>query len=103
MVFVTLPVLLEPPAGSRSFGSSAMTLNRDHVEKQLLEAKQRLEAWESHLDENGVAADDRKKDPKWRRFNSRCQAIQGRIDAVAALEARDAEVAKMTAEKAGSA
>lgn len=78
-----------------------MPLKRAQLERQLANAQEDLAAWEKKLDERGLAADARSKEPKWRHLDAKRRQLKQRISAVAAVEAREAEVASRAA--AGSA
>jgi len=80
-----------------------MPLKRAQLERQLAVAVDDLAAWEKTLDERGVAADARKKEPKWRKLNATRRQLKTRLYAVAAVEAREADVAERKANKAGAA
>lgn len=69
-----------------------MGLKRDNLEWQLNRASTELSTFEKQLDENGVAADARSRNAKWRNLNARCRQLRSRLGAVAKMEATNAEV-----------
>ena len=74
-----------------------MPLSRAQLERQLAVATDDQAAWEKKLDEKGVAADARKKEPRWRNLDATRRQLKTRLGAVAAVEAREAEAAKRKA------
>lgn len=71
-----------------------MGMKRDNLEWQLNRASTELSAFENELDQNGVAADARSRNPKWRNLNARCRQLRSRLNAVTKVEATNAEVAQ---------
>ncbi len=65
-----------------------MPLKPDRLERSLSLAQKSLQAYEEKLNSDGVAAEQRKKNPKWRELNANCQSIQTRIQAAQDLQTR---------------
>ena len=61
--------------------------NRTSLERQLGEAKSRLDAYGK-----GVAETER-KDPIWRNLRAKVRQITNRLNALSAIEQRDADLA----------
>lgn len=74
-----------------------MPLKRDQLERQIEAAKEHVVAWEKTLDERGVAAADRRKEPKWRHLDANRRQLVTRLYAVAAIEQREKDVAERKA------
>lgn len=74
-----------------------MPLKRSQLERQIAIAEEALAAWEKKLDERGVAADARKKEPKWRHLNGDRRQLVTRLHAVKAVEQREQEAAERKA------
>lgn len=75
-----------------------MPLSKETLHNSLTIAQEDLSAWEKSLETRNAALPEAervvpKKDPKWRGFNAICVDIQGRLDAITAIEERDAAVA----------
>ena len=67
-----------------------MGQKRPNLEWQLSHASNELSAWEKDLDQQGVAAATRARNPKWRNLNARCRQLRHRLAAVATVEANNA-------------
>ncbi len=76
-----------------------MGLKRPVLERSLGHASGDLEAWVKVLETRGIGAKEFRKCPKWREYNAKVRQIRRRINAVAAVEAREAECARVKAEK----
>ncbi|MFK7817862.1 MAG: hypothetical protein AB8G99_04045 [Planctomycetaceae bacterium] len=74
-----------------------MPLKRPQLERQITTAQEDLAAWEKTLDERGVAADKRKKEPKWRHLDANLRQLKTRLYAVKAIEEREKDVAERKA------
>jgi hypothetical protein len=79
-----------------------MGMKRDTLEWQLSRANGELAAFEQQLDEQQVANDTRPRNAKWRNLNARCRQIRNRLNAVAKVEATNAEVAQRKSAEAAS-
>jgi hypothetical protein len=75
-----------------------MALGKETLERQLANARADLASCEKSLDENGVAADQRKRNSLWRNLESKCRDIVKRVNTVKAIEERDAECVRRKAE-----
>lgn len=71
-----------------------MGMKRDNLEWQLARASTELATFEKQLDTDGVATTARPKHPKWRNLAARCRQLRNRLNAVARVEANNADVAK---------
>ena len=71
-----------------------MGMKRDNLQWQLDRANTELSAFEKELDQNGIAADDRSSNPKWRNLNAVCRQLRRRLLAVGKVEATNVEVAQ---------
>lgn len=69
-----------------------MGMKRDNLEWQLDRAKTELSAFEKELDQKGIAAETRSRNPKWRNLNSRCRQLRNRLNAVSTVEANNADL-----------
>ncbi len=69
-----------------------MGQKRGTLEWQLSRASTELSSCEKDLDQKGIAADARKRNPKWRNLNARCRQLRNRINAVSRVEAINQEV-----------
>jgi hypothetical protein len=67
-----------------------MPLKPDRLARSLKLAQDSRSLYESKLDEKGVSADDRAKDPRWRALNATCSEIENRIRCAEELTARGA-------------
>ncbi len=65
-------------------------MDRERIERQLKLAQDDLARWEKELDGRKVAAKQRSKDPKWRALNADLRALKRRMNAVKAVEEREA-------------
>ena len=74
-----------------------MPLKRAQLERQIAAAEEDLAAWEKTLDERKVAKKERRKEPKWRHLDANRRQLKTRLYAVAAIEAREADVAERKA------
>ncbi len=75
-------------------------MDRERIERQLKQAENELAAWEKELDSRKVAAEERKKNTKWRHLDADRRALVRRINAVKAVEAREADALARKAEGA---
>ena len=73
-----------------------MPLSRETLERQLKIAETTLGQRVAKLG-NNVAV--QKADPAWRKWNADCAALRRRLRAVAAVEANNAELLRLKAEK----
>lgn len=73
-----------------------MPLSRDTLERQLKLAETTLGQRASKLGGNDAVL---KADPVWRKWNADCVALRRRLRAVAAVEANNAELLRLKAEK----
>ena len=80
-----------------------MGQKRDNLERQLNQASTELSAYEKQLEEGGVAAATRPRNPKWRNLNSLCRQLRNRLNAVARVEANNVDVAKRKESKSAEA
>lgn len=76
-----------------------MPLSRTTLERQMQTAKEALAGWVKNLTQQGVEKTSHRRNPRWRQLNADVNAIRRRLDAVAAVEANNAEVAQRKAEK----
>src|SRR5262245_60777248 len=76
-----------------------MPLAETTLQRQLDRAKQDLTNWGKKLEEQGVATTDRSKNAKWRQLSAAMNTIRQRMKAAAGVRTRDAEVARLKAEK----
>src|SRR5262245_31930225 len=76
-----------------------MGTSRRTTESQLERAKAALAARVKALEEKGVEKKDFESDPMWRKLDSRVRQINMRLRTVAAIEANNAEVSKLKAER----
>lgn len=79
-----------------------MPLSRTTLERQMQTAKDALAEWVKSLSAKGLERPQFRKDPRWRQLNADCNAIRRRLDAVAGVEANNAQVAQRKAEKAAA-
>ncbi len=79
-----------------------MGLKRPVLERSLSFATENLTKLVKVLESRGVEVKAYKRDPKWRELNAQCRQIRRRINAVSAIEARDAECVRLKAEKAAA-
>lgn len=77
-----------------------MLKDRTRIERQLSMAQQQLSALETKLAAEGVTGKARNKNAVWRHLNADYRQLKRRMLAVAALEAREADVVKRREEKA---
>jgi hypothetical protein len=77
-----------------------MLKDRTRIERQLSMAQQQLSALETKLAAEGVTGKSRNKNAVWRHLNADYRQLKRRMLAVAALEAREADVVKRREEKA---
>lgn len=80
-----------------------MLKDRSRIERQLTKAQQQLTACETKLASEGVTGKARGKNAVWRLLNADYRQLKRRLNAVAALEAREAGVVQRKAEKAAAA
>lgn len=80
-----------------------MLKDRSRIERQLNKAQQQLSACETKLASEGVTGKARGKNAVWRLLNADYRQLKRRLNAVAALEAREAGVIQRKAEKAAAA
>ena len=80
-----------------------MGMKRDNLEWQLNRANTELSAFEKQLDQDGVAAEVRSRNPKWRNLNSRCRQLRHRLIAVGKVETNNADVTQRKAAKSAEA
>ncbi len=81
-----------------------MPLKRAQIERQLQTAEQDLAVFEAKLVEKGIAKGDLRKQPKWRQLDARRRQHKNRLQAVAAIETREAEaLQRREAKSAGAA
>ncbi|MFO1000819.1 MAG: hypothetical protein U0936_10795 [Planctomycetaceae bacterium] len=80
-----------------------MLKDRSRIERQLTKAQQQLSACETKLASEGVTGKARGKNAVWRSLNADYRQLKRRLNAVAALEAREAGVIQRKAEKAAAA
>lgn len=78
-----------------------MGTNRAVLERQLAQARAGRASWADELASRGVAEGDYRRDPKWRSLDAECRAVATRINAVAAVEAREAEALQRKAAASG--
>lgn len=71
--------------------------NRISLERQLSHAEAALAEHVKVLEAAGISADAVSRDTKWRSLNSTRRKVANRLNAVAAVEARDAEAASRKA------
>lgn len=76
-----------------------MPLSRTTLERQSQTAKDALADWVKTLSAKGLERPQFKKNPRWRQLNADVNAIRRRLDAVAAVEANNAEVAERKSAK----
>ncbi len=77
-----------------------MLKDRSRIERQLTMAQQQLSACEAKLAAEGVTGKARNKNAVWRHVNADYRQLRRRLNAVAALEAREAAAVQRKAEKA---
>ena len=80
-----------------------MLKDRSRIERQLSMAQQQLSACETKLAGDGITGKARGKSAVWRRLNADYRQLKRRLNAVAALEEREAAVVQRKAEKANAA
>jgi len=80
-----------------------MPLHQKTLNQQLQHARDTLAAWVSLMDERGVAADARRRDPKWRNLNAACSQIEARVRAVQAVATVSEDLKRRKAERAAAA
>lgn len=80
-----------------------MSLDRTRVEQQLSRAKEELGTWVKALEQQGVASDAHRADPRWRSLNARVRQIGKRLKAIGGVEKVNAECETRKAEKAAAA
>ncbi|MDA0835992.1 MAG: hypothetical protein O2955_20035 [Planctomycetota bacterium] len=73
------------------------------LERELEIAKLKLNEWVKTLDAKGLETAAHRRDAVWRSLNAKCRQLKGRLRAVAGIEANDAEVARLKAEKLAAA
>jgi len=69
-----------------------MPHHASQLERQLNNAQAELAARKKVLDEKSVSAGDRRRDPVWRQLTAKCQKIEKRVQAAAAVLALDEDV-----------
>lgn len=74
-------------------------MDRERIERQLKQTQQELAAWESQLDKQKVAAEARPKNTKWRKLDADRRAVVRRLNAVKAVEEREAAALERKAQK----
>lgn len=79
-----------------------MPLKNDRLNRSLEYAKTHLSQYEAVLDAGKIEEKDRRRDPKWRSLNSEVKKVEARLEAVAALNARDEAVANRNSEDASA-
>lgn len=79
-----------------------MALNKTSLERQLKSAKSVLAVQAKKLAEQGVDAETRKRDPKWRRLAANCASIESRMKAADARTAIGQDLLQRKAEKAAA-
>lgn len=77
-----------------------MLKDRSRIERQLSMAQQQLTVCEGKLETDGITGKARNKNAVWRRVNADYRQLKRRLNAVAALEAREAAAAQRKAERA---
>jgi hypothetical protein len=80
-----------------------MLKDRSRIERQLSLAQQKLTACETKLAAAGITGKSRGKNAVWRALNADYRQLKRRLNAVAALEEREAGVIQRKAEKASAA
>ncbi len=80
-----------------------MLKDRSRIERQLSMAQQQLSACETKLASDGITGKARGKNAVWRRLNADYRQLRRRLNAVAAIEAREADVVQRKADKANAA
>jgi hypothetical protein len=80
-----------------------MLKDRSRIERTLTLAQQQLSACETKLAAEGVTGKARNKNAVWRHLSADCRQLKRRLNAVAALEEREAGVQARRAEKANAA
>ena len=76
-----------------------MGLTRNSIERQLEQSKELLGSRVSALDEKGVEAAARRRDPKWRHLDANCRQLNARLRAVVVVEKREVECGERKTEK----
>ena len=76
-----------------------MPLDRDTLERQLTSAQDALSACEKQLDEQGVAADKRRRNTRWRSLDSDRRKVINRLNSLSGKEARDEDARQRKAGK----
>jgi len=66
-----------------------MSLRRDKLERQLKNAEALVADYSKVLDEQNIAADQRKKHPKWRKLNAQRIQIVNRLISLKVIEDRE--------------
>lgn len=79
-----------------------MLKDRGRIERQLSMAQQKLSALEAKLATEGVTGKGRNKNAVWRHLNADYRQLKRRLNAVSALEAREADAAQRKSEKASA-
>ena len=72
-------------------------MNRERIERQIKLAETALATVEKQLDDAKVPADQRRKQPKWRKAEADLRAVKRRLISVNAILAREAECAERKA------
>ena len=80
-----------------------MLKDRSRIERQLTMAQQQLSVCEAKLAADGITGKARNKNAVWRHVNADYRQLRRRLNAVAALEAREAAATQRKAEKANTA
>ncbi len=80
-----------------------MLKDRSRIERQLTMSQQQLSACESKLASDGITGKARGKNAVWRLLNAGYRQLKRRLNAVAAVEEREAAVIQRKAEKANAA
>ncbi len=79
-----------------------MLKDRSRIERQLTMAQQQLTACETKLATDGITGKARGKNAVWRLLNAGYRQLKRRLNAVAAVEEREAAVLQRKAEKANA-
>lgn len=78
-----------------------MPQSRQVLERQLAQAEHAQTLRVQSLSAAGKTEAQYSRDPQWRQLNADCHALRRRLNAVAAIEANNAEIERRKAEGAG--
>lgn len=77
-----------------------MGTSRKITERQIADAKAKLDSRGQELQSQGVSAEQLSRDPIWRKLDAKNRQINGRLRRVAEIETQNTELLKLKSEKA---